>query len=461
METHHRTTRAPETSERRPELTTPERPPKLPPPCGKDAMTPDARSLSSATRATLEAMEAVAADGNADWLTLPPDAYCNPEIHTLERERIFRAGWLALGRADEVAEPGAYLAREVVGEPVVMVRGGDGALRVFSNICRHRWMKVLDGRGRKAVVTCPYHAWAYGLDGRLRSAPGMERRPGFETASVRLRELRHEVWQGFVYVNLDGAADPLGGRLADLAPRIAAYRLEDWIAAATVVCGEVPWDWKVMQDNGECYHHEGLHPRTFQDVFPGERAGGTAGKDWTLLWTPAREELLETTASGEPVMPGCFFEPLPGLDDFQRTHFLLVYALPNFFIYLQPDCGLLVRVLPLAAGRSDMEADILVPRRAQALPDYAERLARFTAFFNRFNDEDTPVNAAVQKALASGRAHRARLSHLESHNRHVAWWVADKLAVPRYDAGAPSSGSTRNGPDAATGDGVAATVSAP
>ena len=394
-------------------------------------MTPDAGGLSPATRTTLEAMEAMAADGNADWLTLPADAYCNPEIHALERERVFRAGWIALGRADEVAEAGAYLTREALGEPVVMVRDRDGALRVFSNICRHRWMKVLDGRGRKAVITCPYHAWSYRLDGRLRAAPGMERRSGFDPASIRLTELRHEVWRGFVYVNLDGTAAPLADRLAGLTPRLAAYRLEDWFTADTVVLGEAPWDWKVMQDNGECYHHEGLHPRTFQDVFPGERAGGTAGEDWTCLWTPAREELLETTADGEPVMPGCFFEPLPGLDDFQRTHFLLVYVLPNFFIYLQPDCGVLFRVLPLAAGRCDMEADILAPRRALDLPDFGERLARLTAFFNRFNDEDTPVNAAVQKALASGRAHRAPLSRLESHNRHVARWVAGRLTAAR------------------------------
>ena len=91
-------------------------------------MTRSTRSLSPATRATLEAMEAVAADGNADWRSLPPDAYCNPEIHALERDRIFRAGWIALGRADEVAEAGRYLAREVVGEPVAMVRGRDGQL---------------------------------------------------------------------------------------------------------------------------------------------------------------------------------------------------------------------------------------------------------------------------------------------------------------------------------------------
>lgn len=384
-------------------------------------------AISENTHTTLTVMSRMAADGNAAWTTLPPDAYCNPEIFALEKERIFRAGWIALGRADEVAQAGAYVARDVLGEPLAMVRGHDGVLRVFANMCRHRWMRLLEGAGRKAVLTCPYHAWAYGLDGKLRNAPGMERHPCFDKESVRLEEVAHEVWQGFVYVNLDGRAAPLAPRLADLEPRIAAYGLEDWVTATTIDCGQIPWDWKVMQDNGECYHHEGLHPETFQKVFPGEEAGAEVGRDWTLLWTPAREHLLEDGPDGK-TMPDGFFEPLTGLDDFQRRNFLLVYVLPNFFIYLQPDCGLLIRVVPVGAGRCTMAADVLVPGTARQLPDFAERLERFVAFFERFNDEDSPVNTAIQRALETGRAHAAPLSHLEAHNRHVAWWVADHLS---------------------------------
>ena len=110
--------------------------------------------LSQRTHTTLEAMAAVASDGNAGWLTLPPDAYCNPEIFALEKETIFRPGWIALGRADEVEQAGAYVARDILGEPLAMVRGHDGELRVFSNICRHRWMSLLGGAGGKAEWTC-------------------------------------------------------------------------------------------------------------------------------------------------------------------------------------------------------------------------------------------------------------------------------------------------------------------
>ena len=359
--------------------------------------------------------------------TLPSRCFTDAGIFGREMATIFGQAWQPFALAADLARPGDYVADRLLGEEVVVLRDRDGVLRGFFNVCQHRGHRLLKGKGSlKAAIACPYHAWAYGLDGRLRNAPGMERHPCFDREAVRLREIRHETWQGFVYVNLDGRAAPLAPRLADLEPRLAAYRLEDWVTAATVDCGEIPWDWKVMQDNGECYHHEGLHPQTFQEVFPGEEAGGVAGRDWTLLWTPAREGLMEEGPDGK-VMPGCFFTPLAGLDPFQRRNFLLIYVLPNFFIYLQPDCGLLIRVVPLAAGRCTMAGDVLVPASARALPDYAERLARFTAFFERFNAEDTPVNTAIQKALEGELAEAAPLSHLEEHNRHVAWWVAAML----------------------------------
>jgi phenylpropionate dioxygenase-like ring-hydroxylating dioxygenase large terminal subunit len=383
----------------------------------------------SETENTLRAMASMAADGNADWRTLPPDAYTNPEIHALEVEKIFKASWLVLGRVDEVEQRGSYVAREMVGQAVVMVRGQDDKLRVFSNICRHRWMKLLEGKGRKAVITCPYHAWAYGTDGALRRAPDMERHPDFDPSCVRLEELNFEIWQGFVFVNLDGKASPLAPRLTGLTKRVKGFGLEDWVTARTVESGDVAWDWKVMQDNGECYHHEGLHPETFQRVFPGERSRCEVEGDWIFQWNPVREEALEKTAAGEPIMPGLFFEPLEGLNDFERTNFHLFYVLPNYLFYLQPDCGIMIRCFPTAAGRMYMETDLLVPRAARELPDYEERLDRLDAFFNRFNDEDTTANSAIQKNLESGRVAPAPLSHLEAHNRHVAWWIASKLTA--------------------------------
>jgi phenylpropionate dioxygenase-like ring-hydroxylating dioxygenase large terminal subunit len=380
--------------------------------------------------AILAELRAMAADGNAGWMSLPPAAFRSDALFALERERIFRAGWICIGRADQVARPGDYLALDVVGEPVVMVRDLDGTFRVLSNVCRHRWMSVCTGRGNAKVLSCPYHAWTYRLDGRLWAAPEMDRHPSFDRASVALPPVRNEIWQGFVYVNLDGAAEPLGPQLAPVDPRIAEYDLGRWVTAETVDCGEYPWDWKVMQDNGECYHHLGLHAETFEPNYPGRwsRTFETGGV-FTYVWNPSRPEKRTRGEDGLDYVPGMSFPPKIGLTEEQRTSFILVYVLPNFFIYLQPDLVMNMRVFPLAAGRIRLMVDFVVQPEARTLPDARERLDRAIAFFHRFNEEDVIANSAIQRNLASPLARAAPLSSLEHHNRHLAWWVARALTA--------------------------------
>ena len=301
-----------------------------------------------------------------------------------------------------------------------MVRDHGGRLRVFANICRHRWMQVLEGQGRKAVITCPYHAWVQGLDGRLRRAPGMEHHPDSMPRQHASRSSPSR--SGTVSSSSILTVVPhLSQRACGALETLRADDLDSWMTARTLNLGKVPWNWKVMQDNGECDPHEGLHPETFQRVFPGERTGTTCGDDWILQWSPARDETLEGRADGTRVMPGRFFEPLDGLDTFHRTHFVLVYVLPNYLIYLQPDCGIMIRCLPVTATLSHMEVDLLVPENISKMKELNDCLDRFERFFHRFNDEDMPANTAIQKALERGRASRAPLSRHEQHNRHVAW----------------------------------------
>lgn len=383
--------------------------------------------LDNQDQAALDAMRRMVADGNAAWRTLPPRAYRSDALFELEKDRVFRAGWVCLGRADQVARPGDYLALDVVGQALVMVRDLDGTLRVLSNVCRHRWMSVCLGKGNAKVLSCPYHAWTYRLDGRLWAAPEMDGNPAFRKDDVALAPLRHETWNGFVYVNLDGRARPLAERLAAVEPRLAAYRLDRWVTARTVDCGEYPWDWKVMQDNGECYHHLGLHTETFEADYPGRwsRAFENGG-DFTLLWNPSRPERQTIGPDGLSYVPGLSFVPQPGLDELQRTSFQLLYVLPNFFIYLQPDLVMNMRVFPVAAGRIRLIADFIVLPDSLALPDVEARLDRAVAFFERFNDEDVVANSAIQRNLAIA-TEPAPLGDLEHHNRHVALWVARRL----------------------------------
>jgi choline monooxygenase len=215
-----------------------------------------------ATLTSIRNMDAGAA------LTLPPAFYTSEDFFALERAHIFEKEWLCLGRAEEVPNPGDYFATEMLGEPLIVVRGEDGGIRVLSNVCRHRASTIVEGRGNARHFVCPYHAWTYGIDGRLATAPYMDRVAGFDVDRHPLPELASATWQGFVFVNLDGKAPPLAPRLAALDDLLRnqhpAEMTSQWTRA-------YPCDanWKCVAENAlEAYHLSVLHRTTLHSSTP-------------------------------------------------------------------------------------------------------------------------------------------------------------------------------------------------
>ena len=384
----------------------------------------------------LAQIRSLATASDDQWIGLPPAAYHSQALFDLEREHIFRAEWILIGRVDQVASPGDFQCIDALGEQLVMVRDRQGMLRVLSRACRHRWMDVCNGArsGNRMRFVCPYHAWTYELDGRLSRAPEMHRTPGFVPSEVRLPQVRHEVWQGFVFVNLDGDAAALAPRLSPVDEAIAEYGLASWVTVRTLDFGEQPWDWKVMMDNGEVYHHLGLHRHTVEPRSPG-RLGITLANNghFGLQYGPAAASALVTASDGEPVMPAYLphldgYEPWLRLTGRQRTSAVYFYALPNYVISLNPDRGTFVQVLPLGPGRIHYRQNIMVPPEALAVPGFE---AALTASIERANEvlaEDFSACEAVQRGTRSRFATPAPLSHLEAHQRDFARWVARRVA---------------------------------
>ena len=148
--------------------------------------------------------------------TLPPGAYTSESVYTTEVERLMRSQWICVGRLDQVPERGSYRSLELLGEPLLIVRGDDDAVRVLSRVCRHRSAEVARGSGVTRAFRCPYHAWTYRLDGSLHAAPLMDGAQHFDVKRCGLNEFASEAWEGWLFVNLDARADPLGPRLAPL-----------------------------------------------------------------------------------------------------------------------------------------------------------------------------------------------------------------------------------------------------
>jgi phenylpropionate dioxygenase-like ring-hydroxylating dioxygenase large terminal subunit len=142
-------------------------------------------------------------------------------------EALFRREWVCLGRAEEVSRPGDYFTTSLLDEPLLVCRNKKDEVVVLSNVCRHRGSLIASGSGNKHRFSCPYHAWTYTNDGQLVGAPHMGEVSEFSLTDYGLPKFSSEVWQGFIYVNLDGTAAPLSQRLAKLESSIAGYQVQN------------------------------------------------------------------------------------------------------------------------------------------------------------------------------------------------------------------------------------------
>ena len=235
--------------------------------------------------------------------TNPWSWYSDPDVLRLERDRIFRSAWHYVCHAGRLADPSSYFACETGGLPVVVVRDADRELRAFLNVCRHRGAELVSGEGRRETLQCPYHAWTYGLDGRLRSAP---RADEAELGELRLFPLRLESWGQFLFVNADpdAAALAIDVRLPFDPEQLVFRERVDYALAA---------NWKIAVENYlECYHCPVAHPdfSKLVDVDPKQYELRAARGLWSQ-YGHAREG--EGRCEFHLVWPGLKLNVYPGL----------------------------------------------------------------------------------------------------------------------------------------------------
>jgi choline monooxygenase len=188
--------------------------------------------------------------------SLPAECYRDPKYLAVEREAVFFSSWQFLCHGEKLRQPGSYLAGAIQGQSIFAVRDRGGQLRAFYNVCKHRGHELLKGEGQTALITCPYHAWAYGLDGALRTARLSEGLENFDKADFCLTPVQVEEFCGLVFVNLDAGAASLGQQSGKLAEEILSYAPD--IGALTHghrLTYRLEANWKTVLDNFlECYH---------------------------------------------------------------------------------------------------------------------------------------------------------------------------------------------------------------
>ena len=318
--------------------------------------------------------------------TMPAAFYSSPDFLALEKEAIFRREWVCLGHVGEVAGPGDYFTTELVDEPLLVVRSDDGVVRVLSNVCRHRGNLVAAGSGNRRIFACPYHAWTYGRDGRLKSAPLMEEVAGFAKADCRLPALKTEIWESFIFVNLDGNAAPLARRLDALMPHIRNYRNAD---RHLVHAAEDAWqtNWKCLTENFmEGYHLSVTHPKTLHPMTPTSLCEKVPGD---LSFTAFKAHLVPTFPERGPFHSD--------LTPAERRYSVLFCVFPSFVVAYAPNMTLYMCLRPEAVDRVAIRWGItstIADRQSPVVQDYV-------ALCSAFNAEDRRNLETLQRGLRS------------------------------------------------------------
>jgi Rieske 2Fe-2S family protein len=322
---------------------------------------------------------------------LPARAYTDPAVLAWERRHLFAGAWTCAGRLDDLFGGDGVTTRALkVGDVGVLLTAADATVRGFANVCRHRGHELLPdgGTATRPSVVCPYHGWAYRLDGSLATAPGVAAvaRSPFDPGRYGLVELPVRVWHGWVFVNALGGAPPFASYLGGLADLIAPYRPERlWRGARHRY--EVAANWKVIVENyQECYHCPLIHPELCRVSPP------ASGQNWTLpgAWVGGAMDLRDgaATMSLDGRSAGAVIDGAP-----QGT-VRYIALFPNLLISAHPDYVMTHRLEPLSPGVTRVECAWYFPEPGTD-PGYA------ADFWDITNRQDWAACESVQRGLAS------------------------------------------------------------
>ena len=255
---------------------------------------------------------------------LPGSFYSDPAVFAEEKRRLFYASWQVVAHESELPNPGDYVCASVVDQSLFVLRGHDGVVRAFFNVCQHRAHELLTGKGNvKSVIVCPYHAWSYELDGSLRGARATRHLPEFDPQEYGLAPVRMERHLGLLFVNVDGSAPPLGelagGMFADMArdmPWLGEVRFNAEYSFNGQEGTMLAANWKVMAENClECYHCGPAH-KAYVDMIDVGQYELTRHGAWMKSAAPLRrgDSTAYRVRPDEPVQFNAFWHLFPNIE---------------------------------------------------------------------------------------------------------------------------------------------------
>lgn len=362
--------------------------------------------------------------------TLPGRYYADPAIFALEQSRIFESMWFAVARTADLASPGSFRTADVGRENVIVIRGRDGALCAFLNVCRHRGARLCaQPSGEvKRTLQCPYHAWTYGLDGKLTAAPNLTSMQDVDRTEYGLVKVHLREWLGYAWVCLadnppsfddtvkSAVSERLGGDTV-----IDAWSV-DTLAVGRQITYDVKANWKLIVENFmECYHCATIHPE-LTEVLP-EFAEGYAAQYYVGHGALFGEEIKGFTVDGSEG-----FGNVSGLGEEHDRRYYAVTVRPQVFINLVPDHVIFHRMYPVAVDRTIVDCDWLYDPKVVAR---GTDISRSVELFHRVNQQDFDACERCQPNMSSRLYSRGGvLVPSEHHIGAFHEWVTGKVWRP-------------------------------
>ena len=372
-----------------------------------------------------------------DDMSLPGWLYHDPEFLEAEKRAFLRAAPQVVCHESEIAEPGEWRTLEYLGESIIVIRGDDGEVRAFSNVCRHRGSRLVDGEGGcSKVLTCPYHAWSYSRDGRLVGVPHRHEYPGLQTDTLGLFPVALENWRGFLFITLEPGVPSVAEMMAPYEQEIEPYRFEELRALQQVRLRPRALNWKTIADNYSDHLHIPVgHPGL-------TRLFGRSYRIEAKEWVDKMEGDLVEKESSNP-SERIYQHRLPRVDHMPESHqrkWLYYKLFPNVAFDIYPDQVDFMQFLPISATES------VIREISYALPD-DRREMKAVRYLNwrinrRVNAEDTELIARVQLGMQSPAYVAGPLGTSEVCLRSFATKLRRKIPEARLES-PPAPGWSR------------------
>ena len=376
--------------------------------------------------------------------------YVAPDVFNAELERIWRRHWLYAGHACEMPQPGSWKAWSLGFDQIILVRGRDGEVRAFHNVCRHRGARICAGeRGANTLQVCPYHNWTYDLDGTLRTATEAEF--GRSRSELGLKPIALRNLGGSLFVALASDPVPFDRAAAEIAPQMAHQGFTDARLAKSIRY-VVQANWKlIFENNRECYHCANAHPEYVTGTYDSARfdlsraaeieieeaaaakrfaalglgaataSSAMSGDFWRVTRAPLMAGWKTQSLDGAPIAPlmGTMRARNAWSDGTLRCT-----VFPNFWQHASDDHAVATRLTPLDAQSTQVDVSWFVHKDAVEGEDYS--LERLLPFWQRTSEQDWAICAANQTGVASPSYTPGPYSKTrESNVQHfVDWYLA-------------------------------------